>query len=528
MEQKALQHLLATVAQIREQEETSLQTEDVIGVSETVSVAVSIYEVVRNTLEYDDEHLLRRNAIRRILKRSLAEEDMKQLANKLIRELIWARYLPNHRLPTSLFGEVQGVLEKYKLLFVGLEDGGVRAQEHHEWLLDVLSTELEYLVSPPHEDEALASYAYQVLRARTVWQSKQLEEADHDLQLYLAVHRSVLKSNEATLRYRLLTLYYPKWRTARADDAVVREVASHFTHVHDVVEQALHHPSGDAVYRFVRRHSVVFWLLADVIKDSPESFQEAFTLKDVPVLDKAFAAAATVRYRMFRTRLFRTVFRAAIFLLFTKSILAILIEYPYEILYLQSADFRPLLVNIIFPPFLLSVLGLSVRIPEKKNTEDILKEMHAFLGLGDDMEFVFKYKAPWAQGALWWIFHGLYAVVFFVVLGLIGAFLHSHEFNVLSIAFFLFFLSLVAYFGNRIRSTRRELVISDAHRGLFWVLLDVLFLPVVRAGRWVALRTPKVNIFLFFFDFIIEAPFKASFEIIESWLAFLREKRDEI
>ena len=96
MQEKALQHLLASIRQIKRDDEL-LPSEDVISVSETVSVAVSVYETIRNTLEYDEEHLLRRNAIRRIVKRRLGEGDSKQLATKLIRELIWSRYLPNDK-----------------------------------------------------------------------------------------------------------------------------------------------------------------------------------------------------------------------------------------------------------------------------------------------------------------------------------------------------------------------------------------------------------------------------------------------
>src|SRR3989338_5167899 len=175
MEQKALQHLLATVMQMRREAEDDATTEDVISVSETVSVAVSIYETVRNTLEYDEEHLLRRNATRRILKRRLGDSDSKQLATKLIRELIWARYLPNYKIPNSMIQTVADVFEKYKMLFAGLTENTK-------------------------------------------------EEEDLYLQLYIAVHRAVLKSNESTVRYRIFTLYYPKWRPAGVSDAVVREV----------------------------------------------------------------------------------------------------------------------------------------------------------------------------------------------------------------------------------------------------------------------------------------------------------------
>ncbi len=528
MQQKALQHLLATVMQIRKEEAYEPNTEDVINVSETVSVAVSIYETVRNTLEYDEEHLLRRNATRRILKRRLGELDSKQLASKLIRELIWAHYLPNHKIPNATIDTVADVFEKYKILFAGLNGENKEDHAQYDWLLDVLSTEIEYLIGPPCIDEALASYAYQVLRTRTKWQSKFVQEADQDLQLYIAVHRSVVKSNEATLRYRIFTLYYPKWRTAHAQDAVVREIAMNFHKVYSSVERELHHVSGDAVHRFVRRHAVVFRLISDVAQDNPEAFQSAVMSSDTKAIDKAIEAAAKERYGSFRSKLTRTVFRAAFFLLLTKSILAFMVEYPYEIFILQSTNFLPLIVNITFPPFLLALIGLSVRIPEKKNTADVLEELHAFLGMGEDVTFVFKQKSPWAHGALWWVFHGLYAVVFFAVTALIVAFLHKFGFNPMSIAFFLFFLSLVAYFGIRIRNTRRDLLLIENQRGFFLILSDILFMPMIRVGRWISLRAPRVNIFLFFFDFIIEAPFKAAIEIIENWLAFLREKREEI
>ena len=140
---------------------------------------------------------------------------------------------------------------------------------------------------------------------------------------------------------------------------------------------------------------------------------------------------------------------------------------------------------------------------------------------------MFKRRRSWG-GVLWWVFNGLYLLILVLMILLIVSTLRRFDFNGLSIFFFIFFLSLVAYFGLRIRNTRRELVVIDMSRGILGTFMDILFLPIIRAGRWVALRAPRVNIFLFFFDFIIEAPFKAAIGIVESWLGFLREKREEI
>ncbi len=524
---KALEHLLNTIVQTRHQAELSEKEEDVIKVSDTVSAAASVYETVRNTLEYDEEHLLRRNAIRRILKRCLVEGSQAHMAGTLVKELIWARYLPNDRVPTKVIEKVELILEKYSVLFGILESETSQGQQGYDWLLDVASVEMEYLLVPPSIDEALASFAYQELKRRVDWQTHSFPEADRDLQLYIAIHRSVLNSNPATLRYRLLTLYYPHWRKAKKDDLVVKEIMMHLPKVIDSIQKQIEHPAQEDVYRFIRRHAIIFHLLCDIARDNPETFTASLVSGDIDSIDVAITKAAQARYSLFRSRLTRTVMRAAFFLLLTKSILAFFVEYPYEVFMLQTTNFFPLTVNILFPPILLSLISLTIRIPKTQNTARILEELHAIFGTGDEFSIVFKRRRAWG-GALWWIFNGLYLLILVLMIWLIVSTLRTFHFNGLSIFFFIFFLSLVAYFGLRIRNTRRELVVIDMSRGMFGTLMDVLFLPIIRAGRWVALRAPRVNIFLFFFDFIIEAPFKAAIGIVESWLGFLREKREEI
>ncbi|MFA4845937.1 MAG: hypothetical protein WC654_05240, partial [Patescibacteria group bacterium] len=364
---KALEHLLGTIVQMRKDEEDSLKEEDVIKVSDTVSVAASVYETVRNTLEYDDEHLLRRNAIRRILKRRMGEGS-NDLAGKLLQELIWARYLPNGRVPTKMIEKVGTILEKYQMLFSTLDAESSEGQQVYPWLMNVLSVEVEYVLGPPCIDEALASFAYQELKKRVDWQTRLVGVEDRDLQLYIAIHRNVLKSNRATLRYRTLTLFYPGWRKAKQGDAVVKEVAMSLVKVVHSVENQIDHPAQDAVYRFIRRHGVVFHLLADIARDNPEAFARSLEMSDIASIDTALTKAANARYGDFRAKLKRTVVRAAFFLLLTKSILAVLVELPYEYFVLNSTDYVPLMVNILFPPVLLTFIGLTVRIPKKENT----------------------------------------------------------------------------------------------------------------------------------------------------------------
>jgi len=515
----------ALAAAVRKQQDraSAPHSSDTIAVSETVSAAATVYESLRNSLEYDEEHLLRRNAIRRILKRRIDEEAAESVAGDLLRELIWARYLPNKAVPERAVHVVAGVLEKYRPLFAA-----ARELPHNTaaeaWLLDVVSTEVEYVVAPPLADEALASFAYQELKKRVVWDGAPVDPEDRDLQLYIAVHRAVLKSNLATLRFRILTLYYPGWTKASVSDTVVADVAKHLGQAIASVEKQIHHPAADRTYRLVRRYAVVFHLIRDVLEKDPS----AITSGEPSRADQAIEAAAKVRYARFQNRLRRSVFRAVIFLLLTKSILALLIELPYERLVLKSTGWGPLLANILFHPLLLGLIGLTVTIPAKKNTAKILELSHGILGTGADFTIPYRATRGFGRGAVGVIFNLLYGAFFLFTVGAIATLLATLGFNPVSIAFFLFFLTLVTFFGLKIRNSRRELVIIETGGGLFGTLIDVLFLPLVRFGRWIALRAPRVNVFLFFFDYIVEAPFKGAIGLVEGWLAFLREKKEEI
>ena len=239
--------------------------------------------------------------------------------------------------------------------------------------------------------------------------------------------------------------------------------------------------------------------------------------------------AAGKRYADFRARLGRLVLRAVLFLFFTKMVLAFVIELPYEVFVLKERDFTPLLVNIGFHPLLLAVLGLTGTIPEKKNTELLMEGInHIVFENEGGLDLKVTVKKPWASGTIGFLFNLLYGMTCLVSYGLITFLLIALHFNVVSIALFLLFLSLVMFLGITIRRSKSELVIVPGKVGVFSVIGDFFTLPIIRAGRWIAIRTPRINIFLFFLDFIVEAPFKMAIQIIEGWLAFMKEKKEEM
>jgi hypothetical protein len=500
--------------------------EETIEVSAPMSTAASLYERVRNTLDYQEEHLLRRNAILRILKRYLGSDaPLASLAGDLLKELVWAKYLPNKSVPIAKQHELSPVIAKYEPLFRAADQLGRDREFVFNWLLDVLATEIETMVAPNEPEEALVAYMYDEMRKRIEWDPRlPVTNEQKDLRLYIGVHKTLLKSNPGMLRYRVFTLYYPAW-IGPANDGLIQEVAGSLLTVVKTVEAELHDPLTDRLSRMLRRRAGIFRVLGDALLQFGGDDK---VLEDPDKLDEIVTKALSIRTSNFKTRLRRTVLRAVIFLFITKMFLALLLELPYDLfLARHEVPLYPLFVNILFHPFFLAFIGLTISIPTKKNREDYLAAIRA-LSVGADhpvlhLRVKHDVRGPWQN-----VYDALYALLFVAVYGAIAFALSTFGFHWLSISLFLFFLSLVTFFGIRIRSSTREIVASDARSGVIGTFFDILLLPIVRAGSWLSSKVSKINVFIYFFDFIIEAPLKVAIEFIESWLSFVRDKKDEI
>jgi len=119
-------------------------------------------------------------------------------------------------------------------------------------------------------------------------------------------------------------------------------------------------------------------------------------------------------------------------------------------------------------------------------------------------------------------------ISFLVPFVLIIYFLDKIEFSYLSILLFLVFLSIVSFFGLRIRNSARELIVLKKRENIISELVDFFTLPFVRLGRWLSFNFSRINVFVFILDFMIEAPLKIMLQAIEEWLAFFKEKKEDL
>src|SRR3989344_5154787 len=183
---------------------------DTITISRTVSALAVLYEKVRTAIEYREDHLLRRAAIERIIKRRLIlNENGRGIAEYLVREILWAKYMPENSVASAKIEDVQITIDKYLFLRNEISHGrsGEEKTKLFEWLVFSAAAEIEEKLTPGTSREAFINYIFQYYKDKVFL----LEEKDQfkNIQVYIAVHRTFAKSDNDYIRYALIKLTFP-------------------------------------------------------------------------------------------------------------------------------------------------------------------------------------------------------------------------------------------------------------------------------------------------------------------------------
>jgi hypothetical protein len=275
----------------------------------------------------------------------------------------------------------------------------------------------------------------------------------------------------------------------------------------------------------VKKYYPVFIFFKNVVAENPTRYEIIFQQPNK--LEAEINYFTEESYIKTKSNLTRGIFRAILFILLTKMVLAFIFELPYDVYILGKINYLPLLINLIFPPLLMFVSASLIRVPGKKNTEKlvaIIKDI-VYKGRDETSNKILYSSRSLGLNAVLSLFYGLTFVVSFTIVIWV---LIKLDFNVVSSLLFFFFLSIVSFFAFRLRQSTRELVVIEEREGWGATIIDFFLLPFLTIGHWISVKFDQVNVFLFIFDFIIEAPFKTVLEVIESWFAFIKEKKDEM
>lgn len=509
-----------------------------INVSTVISKMSFYYEKIRNSVDYEEEHLHRKNAIKRIIKRQIVIEGrivVKELksvdiAKHLLVELIRAGYLPNNKIPETKIDELGVIIDKYlKLKDSSLEDVKITLNDKNElvdWLLAMAASEIEEKLGRSRIDMVVVDYMNNTLKERIAFPDDSPYAADRDIQVQIGIFRNYLKFDDEMLSLILLKHYYPNWENPTDND--IEDMANNIFRLQTSIREQLEHPFLAQFNRIINRYTVFFSVLIDVIKEDPVKIYESFQ-EDPKAFNNKIKAACNQRYKVASKKKWRVSVRSIIYIFITKSIFAFVLEVPATQWLGEKLNLFSLFVNIVFPPALLFLIVLFTRIPGGDNTNKIVEGIHGIVFQGEKGKEPFKLRKPAKRNkTLSTIFGLIYTATFGISFGIVIWVLDQLNFSWISMIIFVFFLALISYFSLKVRKTAKELLIVEKKDSLLSFLIDFFYVPIIETGKWLSERFSKINVFVFVLDFVIEAPFKVFVEIAEEWTRYVKERKEDI
>jgi hypothetical protein len=504
------------------QKEPSPTEEPKITVNPIVSKFASWYERLRNTMEFREDEVVLRATIERILKRRLLlGGNGTTTAEPLVKELLWARYLPDNEIAKSVVYKVEESIDLYLSLRLKIiEQHKISDTVINDWIYDLMSSDIQYILNSKYKKEVMTNFMFYVLKDDVTITDDSSETKD--AQVFMAVRKAFAKDDLAFLRYHLFSQYFGKL-TAET----LEYTAANFMTGYNEILKELNYPLKDRIHTYVKRRSAVFFILEDILESNKNNLKTI--LEQEEELEKAVFAAADVRYKSISSKVRRAIIRSVLFILLTKVGFAFSVEGTYEIWRYGEIQWPSMILNIIIPPILMIIVGLMIRTPGDDNTKKIfgfinqlLYETNPLLG-----NRLIVAKDQKRSKKLSTVFDLLWLIGFVISFGGIILILTKLGFNPVSQFIFTFFLAIVSFLAYRISLLANIYRVGDK-QGLLTLLSDFLFMPVIRVGRRLTESIRQINIFLYLFDFFIETPFKLLFAFFDQWFYYLRGKSEEL
>ena len=523
-----------------------------IKVSSVISRMAFFYEKIRNAVEYKEEYLLRKEAIKRILRREIVIEGETQdyqsteISEHVLTELIRGGYLPNNQLPTTLIDEVAVIIKKYlvikniaapsisrkiskDLTKRDLREIREEITKHNQlvdWLIAVAASEIEArLCQDPVLNQAIKNL-YEYLSANIQLVNQQELAKDLPIQIYLSINRNFAKLDDDMLSFILLKYYIAGWQNLPENRWPI--IAKNIEKIRQAINSQLKSPLAEPLNKITSRYAVATSVLLELLRQDPVGVYT--NLKTDPKsFSRQIKKICEQKYTKAKKLLWRAAVRSIIYIFITKGVLVILLEVPANKLFGAEVEPLALLFNALFPPALLFSSVLITKVPDESNTEKIINLVNELSFEEYRRSEPIQLRIPQKKVSfLRRIFNFFYGLTFIITFGVIIWLLSIFHFTWVSILIFLFFLVFVSFFIIRIKKATNELKVIEEKESLWRTLFDLFSLPVISVGKYLSEKFNKINVFTFFLDFIIETPFKFLVNIAEDWTNYVNERKNQI
>ena len=500
-----------------------------IHVDEVASTVAAFYEKIRGVVDWQEEHLLRKRAIERILKRRLfLDENKEEIASSLVSELIRGGHFPNDFIPETKINEVKKLIDKYVYIFENTPK-----EKKSDWVLSIAACELEEILAPPIKEKALIDYMTETIKQRIKVTNQafivgSLSQEEINTQTYIAVQRALFNLDSDIISYNLLKIKYPEW--SNLSPKLLQEIAENIYSIQKKIEKDLNHPLSNKFYKICEKYDTPYLILNDVLSENPSEAEKIISQPEI--LEEKIRQSYKKRASTIKSRLGRAAFFATLSIFIT-NIFVFFLEFPIAQFFhnlWEWPHFTPLsiAISIFVPTLLMFLLITTIKLPDKKNIDIVTMEVAKIVYEGKKKD-IYEVKIYPKKGFIIKTIVALFYIAGFALFcGIVSWGLSKIDLPPTSHVVFIIFISLIAFAGTKIRQRAKEIEIIERKESFLFFFVDLFAVPITHFGKWLSSRWQKLNIISKFFTMLIDMPFQLFIEFLEQWRYFLKEKKEEI
>lgn len=509
-----------------------------IHVDEVASKVAAFYEQIRTVIDWKEEHLMRRAAIIRKLKRrfldlGLNDFSTENIAEPLVMELIRGGHFPNDRIEESKISYVKKIIEKYVFILKNSPENrkGKAGLQFYNKLLEIAACEIEETLSPSIKEMALIDYMFGVMQERikineSIYEKNLLKKEEKDIQIYIAVQQALFKLDSPIISYNLIKYKYPYWESPSEEELF--KISQNIYKILNDIEYDLSHPLSKKFYAICEKYDTPYLLLGDILSlDNLEKTTKE--LGEPTLLEEHIRKAYGKRLVDLKSKIRRAAVYSTVSIFITKILSLLVLEVILaKLIFNGDLNLTSLAVDILIPTLLMALLVISVRPPSKKNFHLAIMETIKIVYQKEKIN-VYEIKIARKRGLTTRLILSLiYLSGAVISFGFLYWIFNYFQFPITSIIINFIFIALILFAGTAVQKRSQELTLEEESEGFLGFISDILFLPVTDTGRWLSNTWKQYNAIAAFFNALIDMPFSAFVEFLERWRYFLKEKKEEI
>jgi hypothetical protein len=511
----------------------------VIHVDEIASKLAVFYEKIRKIIDWKEEHLLRRSAIERVLKRKLISEisglsllpdtNPEKIAEPLINELIRGGHFPNDTIPRSKVDEVEKCLDKYIYIMenhpVATSSQVKKRINLYNWLIEIAACEIEEILQPAWKENFLLNFMTRSMNKRIqLSPDLDLTERETQQQIYIATQRTLFNLDDGLISYHLIKVNYSDW--VENNPETYQEFTNQILEIWGDVEEKLNHPLGNKFRNVCEKYDTVYLILGDILEEQ-KNLDETLTKFNQPsILKNLINKAYKERLSTLKGRLTRAAIYSTLSILVASIVSLFIAEVPLA--KLVYGEFRPLaiIVDLLLPAIVMFFLVIIIRLPPEENKEKVIEEVEKVVYPQEDTD-VYEIRRHKRSFFARVIITFLYIITTILSIGIVFFLFYIAKVPATSLFVDTLNVSMVVFAGLLIRQRAKELTIEE--KTSFWqFILDILSIPVAKLGQWLSKKWQEYNIVSVFLTVLVDMPFSSLIKFIEDWNSFIKEKKAEL